>query len=214
MWEYFFQIGLAILLGGIVGFERERHHRPAGLKTHILVCLGACLLMMISVYVAEEFGGEPSRIAAQVVTGVGFLGAGTIIFAGGYVKGLTTAAGIWTVAGIGLGIGCRFYQPAIATTIFSYIILHLLDKISHKMVKSKYEQKLKVEIKDKKEILQTVVQKLQQRTEEMKKIGFEKRKETKTLLLTFYLNVHRKETFTTIINELFEIEGVRQAFWE
>jgi putative Mg2+ transporter-C (MgtC) family protein len=95
---------LALLAGGIVGIERERHDRPAGLRTHILVCLGSTLITLISIDMAGE-SADRTRIAAQIVTGIGFLGAGTIFRAEGGVRGLTTAAGLWVVAGIGMGIG-------------------------------------------------------------------------------------------------------------
>lgn len=94
---------LAGVLGGIVGFERERREHPAGLRTHILVCLGSALIMIISQSFSSR--GDPARIAAQIVSGIGFLGAGTILQQGSVVRGLTTAASLWTVAGIGMAVG-------------------------------------------------------------------------------------------------------------
>ena len=104
---------VATLFGGLIGLERESHKRPAGFRTHILVCIGSALVMMISQYAFLEFSGklgyDPGRIAAQVISGIGFLGAGTILREGSTIKGLTTAASLWVVAGIGLAVGTGFY---------------------------------------------------------------------------------------------------------
>ena len=124
---------LATILGGVIGFERQARGRAAGFRTHILVCLGSTLFMMTSMFIFEVYKGipnvDPSRIAAQVVTGIGFLGAGTIIRSGESVKGLTTAASLWTVSGIGLAIGCGFYIAGWATAIIALVTLYLLRKI-------------------------------------------------------------------------------------
>jgi putative Mg2+ transporter-C (MgtC) family protein len=125
---------LAAALGGIIGFEREKHNRRiAGLRTHILVSVGSALIMLVSIYVFYSYTGktavDPARIAAGVVTGIGFLGAGTIIRSGESVKGLTTAASLWTVSGIGLAVGCGFYIAGWATTIIALATLYLLRKI-------------------------------------------------------------------------------------
>src|SRR3989338_5303831 len=111
---------LAVILGGLVGLERELHDKAAGFRTHILVCIGSCLMMLTSMHIFDMYKGhtsvDPARIAAQVVTGVGFLGAGTIIMYGATVRGLTTAASLWTIAGVGLGVGSGFYSAAIFTS--------------------------------------------------------------------------------------------------
>lgn len=124
---------LATILGGIIGFERESRGRAAGFRTHILVCLGSALIMMISIYIFELYKGtvgiDPGRIAAQVVTGIGFLGAGTILRSGATVKGLTTAASLWAVAGIGLAVGCGFYFASLATTILVFVTLVIFSKM-------------------------------------------------------------------------------------
>ncbi|RKY41321.1 MAG: MgtC/SapB family protein [Candidatus Makaraimicrobium thalassicum] len=120
---------LSAFLGGLIGIEREIHGCAAGLRTHILVCMGATLFMMTSVMVGMSYGhvGEtdPSRIAAGVVTGVGFLGAGAIIRAGASIRGLTTAASIWAVAAIGLAVGTGMYEAAAITTIVGLTVLIL-----------------------------------------------------------------------------------------
>lgn len=136
-----FRIMLAIIIGGIVGLERGRKNRPAGFRTYILVCLGAALVMMTNQYVYIRYNvSDPVRLGAQVISGIGFLGAGTIILTGkNQIKGLTTAAGLWTAACSGLAIGIGFYEGAIlggVAIIFTVSGLHKFDERLHK--NSKY----------------------------------------------------------------------------
>ena len=124
---------LSIILSGVIGLERQAQRRTAGLRTHVLVCLGSCLIMLTSLYIFDIFKNEvpldPARIAAGVITGIGFLGAGTIIRYGETVKGLTTAASLWVVAGIGLATGCGFYSGAITATFLVLVTLLFLRYI-------------------------------------------------------------------------------------
>ena len=126
---------LATLVGGLVGWERGRHGRAAGLRTHILVCLGACLASMLGMYTATVLGmdGDPNRVAAQVISGIGFLGVGTIIVGrSSQVTGLTTAAGLWATASIGLALGTGFYWGAIFATGFVLIAMTFLAKVERR----------------------------------------------------------------------------------
>lgn len=121
---------LTLLLSGLIGLERQVHRRDAGLRTHILVALGSCLIMLTSLYVFDIYKDvvsiDPARIAAGVITGIGFLGAGTIIREPEKVRGLTTAASLWVVAGIGLAVGVGFNRVAIYATVLVLIVLHFL----------------------------------------------------------------------------------------
>jgi len=141
--EFLLRILLASLLGGLIGLERDIHGRAAGLRTHLLVSLGAALFMILSELIAAQAAtmtrqgivaafSDPGRIAAQIVTGIGFLGAGTIIKEGLSVRGLTTAACLWLVAAVGMAAGGGYFMFAIATTIIallSLISLHYLERI-------------------------------------------------------------------------------------
>jgi len=128
--EAVLRLSLAFLLGAVLGLERETHDRPAGLRTFILVAVGSTLIMIVSIGLRDLYAGstgvDPGRIAAQVVTGIGFLGAGTIMHEGPIVRGLTTAAGLWVVAAIGLAVGAGFYLVAAVTTALALVSLTVL----------------------------------------------------------------------------------------
>jgi putative Mg2+ transporter-C (MgtC) family protein len=134
LWDVLGQLLLASALGAAVGLERELHGRPAGLRTHILLSLGAALFGMISRGITAP-NVDPTRIAAQVVTGIGFIGAGTIIHLGGTVRGLTTAASIWTTAAIGLAVGLdrRYWVMAIVATVLAFLTLALVNLLENSL---------------------------------------------------------------------------------
>lgn len=135
------RILLAVMIGGVVGIERQSKHQPAGARTYMLVCLGACLIMMTNQYICELFHtGDPSRMGAQVISGIGFLGAGAILVTkDNQIKGLTTAAGLWTVTGIGLAIGIGFYEGAIFAGSVVLLIMIFFKQIDEKIQRrSKY----------------------------------------------------------------------------
>ncbi len=129
------RIALACVLGGIIGYERESMNRPAGFRTHILVCVGSALVMMTGEFINRNFGGttDPARLGAQVVSGIGFLGAGTILRAGFNVRGLTTAASLWAVSCVGLACGIGFYIGACLTAATICATLIYFKKFEQKL---------------------------------------------------------------------------------
>ncbi len=129
------RIGIAVFFGGIIGLERGLKNRPAGLRTYMLVCVGSCLIMLTNQYVYQVFGtGDPVRMGAQVVSGIGFLGAGTIVVTRrNQIKGLTTAAGLWAAAAVGLSVGVGLYEAAIVGGIVIYLVLSLIHRWDSKM---------------------------------------------------------------------------------
>ncbi|NLV20903.1 MAG: MgtC/SapB family protein [Syntrophomonadaceae bacterium] len=133
--EIVFKLALACILGGIVGLERESLNRPAGFRTYTVVCVGSALAMVVSIDIFTQFyhhvNADPGRIAAQVVSGIGFLGAGTIMKEGATIRGLTTAAGLWVVACIGLAAGAGMYLAAIATTALILFVLIYFARFEH-----------------------------------------------------------------------------------
>lgn len=135
---------ISALLGGLIGMEREVRNRPAGLRTHILVSVGSTLIMLVSVDGFRSLGdgtisGDPARLAAQVISGIGFLGAGTIMRTGNSIKGLTTAASLWVCAGIGLAIGVGYYLGAIVTVGIVLIVLKKLGIFEKRLSKKQYK---------------------------------------------------------------------------
>ncbi|MBS0332589.1 MAG: MgtC/SapB family protein [Proteobacteria bacterium] len=137
--EFVLRLAVSAVLGSLIGIDRERLQWAAGLRTHMLVCVGACLAMLVSAYGFNDILApqrvvlDPSRVAAQVVSGVGFLGAGSIILRNEVVKGLTTAASLWTVAGVGLAVGCGLYVPAVAGVVIILVILAGLKPIEDRL---------------------------------------------------------------------------------
>jgi putative Mg2+ transporter-C (MgtC) family protein len=126
--EVVLRLILSAVIGGAIGIEREASNRPAGFRTHILVSVGSTLIMLVSAYGMGE-GADPARLAAQVVSGIGFLGAGTILRTGNHIKGLTTAASLWVCAGIGLAIGAGFYLGGVVTAAIVLISLIALGNV-------------------------------------------------------------------------------------
>ena len=140
---------LATLLGGIIGLERGKQGRAAGMRTHIFVCIGSALTVMIGLYATDVIGtvGDPFRIAAQVISGIGFLGVGTILLKGRFqITGLTTAAGLWATASIGLALGAGFYEGAIITFAIAMLTVTIFHKIESKFVKRQTRFGIYVEI--------------------------------------------------------------------
>lgn len=138
MGEMMLKMVLAAVLGGIVGLERELAHKEAGLRTMILICIGSALITVLSIaFPGIGGGGDPGRLAAQIVTGIGFLGAGAIIQARLAVHGLTTAASIWTVSGIGIAVGCGFYLFSLLLTLLVVLVLALFRSLANFLEKQK-----------------------------------------------------------------------------
>lgn len=135
---------LALLLGGFIGIERERHGRAAGMRTHVLVSIGACMTALVGLYVGGQ--GDVTRIAAQVISGIGFLGAGTIMIRNqSIVTGLTTAAGVWCTATIGIALGYGFYLAAVVATVITIITATLLTRLEGE---KRYSIRCYAELKD------------------------------------------------------------------
>ena len=138
--EILIRLILAVAIGGVVGWERETARRPAGFRTHILVSVGSAMIMLCGIYVAGTVNGDATRMAAQVVSGIGFLGAGTIMREGANVKGLTTAASLWAVACIGLAAGAGFYVGAVGGLVITMITLTSFERVEKKMQGGKFSR--------------------------------------------------------------------------
>ena len=137
--DIFLRLAIAAALGAIIGIEREYFGKAAGFRTHALVATASSLMMLVSIQIFEVYKGvvavDPGRIAAQVVSGIGFIGAGAIIRSGASVKGITTAASLWAVSGIGLACGMGFYEGAAYSTLIAIVILLVFTKLESKLLK-------------------------------------------------------------------------------
>ena len=221
--QIFLRLFIALILGGLIGFEREKNNHPAGFRTHILVSVGSALIMLISIYGFTDFLGEenvnfdPSRIAAQVVTGIGFLGAGTILRHGYTVTGLTTAASLWVVAAIGLAIGAGFYFGAVISTIFVLISLAVLAKIDPYITRKKQLVDLRVSVIDRPGKLGEITTKLGKKKINIKSISINEEEELingeSVSSIVFILKLPKNESIPEIIDEIRNINGVKEVLF-
>ncbi|NLJ35407.1 MAG: hypothetical protein GX358_04120 [candidate division WS1 bacterium] len=167
---------VAFVLGGLMGLEREWHHRPAGLRTHILVCVASALFGIISAAAVTGVSigeGDPSRVAASVVSGIGFLGAGTIMRYGNVVRGLTTAASLWMVAAIGLSCGVGWYAPAVFTTVIGILTLAVVDWFAQVVMSRSGVVQLELVTRDNPETLPAILETIRQHGANISSVKFD-----------------------------------------
>ncbi len=154
--DYFLLLRLvvAVVLGGIIGLERTGTKHEAGLRTHMILCLGAALIMVISESMSKQYGipDEVMRMGAQIISGVGFLGAGSIIVTGNKVRGITTAAGLWTTACVGIAVGAGYYIIAVSAVVLMLFAMILMHSVSQSLGGSKHLYRIRVSINDSDEI--------------------------------------------------------------
>lgn len=213
--ELILRLFLAVLIGGIVGFEREIHQRPAGFRTHILVCLGSTLIMITSLEMHNLFGAssDPGRIAAQVVSGIGFLGAGTILREGVTIRGLTTAASLWATAAIGLSIGAGLYLYGIMGAGLLLLTLWSLSTIEFKsQLKNKIKQ-LEIKTEDKPGVLGALALILGQNGVDIRNVRFEPQEITGTITIVFEVKTLPDQNFNALTSQLMECKGVVEVLW-
>lgn len=216
--EIIIRLSLASLFGAFIGLERERKDWAAGMRTHMMVCVGSCLIMLVSSFgFADVLGNanielDPSRVAAQVVSGIGFLGAGTILFTkGGIVRGLTTASGLWTVAAIGLATGGGMYFAAIATTIIAIIILWALQPLEKYYNKKFRKKTLKIITKlnvNNTDLLNTLL-----KNEALNIQNFTFERNENEVVFEIRMNTTKGTDITDIITNLNKNESVKNIFW-
>lgn len=203
------RIGLSLVLGGIIGFERERDSQPAGLRTHMILVVGACLAMMLSINIANAAGTDPTRLAAQVISGIGFLGAGAILRFGFNVKGLTTATTLWTMAIVGLAIGVGYYAIASITTLVLMIVLSVLDIVEKRFVRINVIRSVTVEVHDRKGVVRDVRQTLARIADQVITFSIQKSLKSNSLRLEIVARFNRTEKLENMVEQLSEIEGVK-----
>ncbi|MEV5030407.1 MgtC/SapB family protein [Paenibacillus sp. LPE1-1-1.1] len=209
---------LALLLGGLVGFEREQSKHAAGLRTNILVCLGSCLLMLLSMYGFSAFVDEPNvrvdpaRLAAAVITGIGFLGAGTILFTGKSITGLTTAASLWVVSAIGLAVGAGFYFASATATVMVLVTLWAFNKLEKRYIRAKKEQLVKIKAKDLSRAMLDINSLMTDRKIVIKKMLLEECEADENgeqVMLQLFITLPKSETLLVLLDSIKHLEGVR-----
>ncbi|HHV06507.1 MAG TPA: MgtC/SapB family protein [Anaerolineaceae bacterium] len=203
------RLGLALILGGVVGFERERDSQPAGLRTHMILVLGACLAAIISEEMGARFGSDPTRLAAQVISGIGFLGAGAILRFGFNIKGLTTATTLWTMAIVGLAVGFGYYLLGALTTVFMIIILTIMNVIEKKFVRINLIRNIVVDVDYQDGIIRTVRKAISNIAEKVVSFSVRKSVRSSRLRLTIVAQFRRSESVEDLVELLSKIEGLR-----
>ncbi len=205
---------LALVCGGVLGFERGRKKRPAGFRTYMLVCMGAALVMMTNQYICEIYGtGDPSRLGAQVVSGIGFLGAGTIMTtAHSKVKGLTTAAGLWASGCIGLAIGIGFFEGAILGTVMIFVAMASLTSLDERITNSGKMIMLYLEMENMATV-KNVAAFLKEKNVKLTEIETETLSKSKGggAAATITVNVPNQKMMTMITYMLEAVEGVKSV---
>lgn len=220
-WGLTERIMMSAALGGLIGLEREWSNHSAGFRTHILVCMGSTLIMLLSIYGFSEFINElnvrvdPARLAAQVISGIGFLGAGAILRNGSTVSGLTTAASIWVVAAIGLCVGAGFYYSAVLATLLVVFCLFMLNKVEKWMIGTQKNQEVQVSLMNGFAGLEQVIAGLEQHEVQMINIRFIsfdplEVKNSEYKVKTFYVNikVKKKQNLIHALEFISSIPGV------
>jgi putative Mg2+ transporter-C (MgtC) family protein len=220
----FLRLLMAVVLGGLIGLEREFHGRPAGLRTHILVCMGATIIMispeLLSSYFTDSVEPQsiridPGRIIAGIVTGIGFLGAGAIIRIGDFVRGLTTAACIWFTAALGIVIGGGHYFLAFVSTGMGLFVLLLFDKIGHFIVTTNYRRIIvsmsQENFEDVENVARDIFQRYAIRIQDRSHYWH---KTDEEMVITFQIRTKNDIQSGSVVKALGELQGVKFVQWE
>ena len=217
-WTILFRLVFAALLSGAIGFEREFHGRAAGFRTHILLCIGSTLVMLTSMHIFDlycsKISPDPARIAAGVITGIGFLGAGTIMHSKSAVRGLTTAASLWVVAGIGLAVGSGLYYGAFLTTVLTIITLMLFSRLEHVMIRKDWYRTISIETKEGIGQLKAIREIITENRSEITDFEVDKARDGVNMLLKIGLKLYQMKTADQIIDDLAHLDGVKHVKWD
>ncbi len=208
---------VAFVLGAIIGFEREIDNQPAGLRTNIILVVGSALAMILSVTLAHKYppvqgaSGDPARLAAQVISGIGFLGAGAILHAGVSIKGLTTAATIWTMAIVGLAVGAGFIKEAAIVTIALFIVLTILEKFEHRFFHPKWIVPITLWIKDEEVDLEALRQIFKYKHLRLLSLSREHDLTTKETTLHLEFSCKRESLLDEIQTKILKVPGLQKV---
>ncbi len=201
----------AFILGGIIGLERGMKNRPAGLRTYMLVCVGACMIMLTNQYIYQVFGaGDPVRMGAQVVSGIGFLGAGTIIVTNrNQIRGLTTAAGLWAAAAVGLALGIGFYEAALLGGFIIFVILTVIHNWDSRIHRN--SRRIEIYLELSKDVpLGALTRSLREMDVELSSIQFDHDSTSENGIRSFIatLKTKDKHNHTELLSKIQQVQGV------
>jgi putative Mg2+ transporter-C (MgtC) family protein len=206
------RILLSLVLGGVIGIEREKHKQLAGFRTHILIAVSSTLLMLLSIYVPQAYSSlgasDPGRIAAQVVSGIGFIGAGAILRIGANVRGLTTAATIWSVAAVGLVVGAGMYFESLAGTAVILFVLTVLDKIEKEFFPSQHLKYMHITFEDITAKTDLVLDIIRVYKIKIKDFDINQSPQKNTTKMTILVQVKADTDFKRLYDDLQKVEGV------
>ncbi len=205
--DFTFRIGAAFLCGALIGLERETSGQPAGIRTHIVLAVGAALAMYISRTAADGIADQ-TRMAAQVISGIGFLGAGAIIRYGANIKGLTTATGLWTVAIIGLLCGDALFWQAMSTTVVIVVVLSIIGRIEHRLPFVKYIKRLSIVGDDRENLVSEILAALKNSQKRYENISLKTNKTRKTLEFRVDIKIQENRDIVELERIISSIEGV------
>lgn len=215
-WEIILRLLLAAVLGAVIGWERELHNQPAGLRTHTILVIGSALAMSLSINLATGYrtiapNGDPARLAAQVISGIGFLGAGAILRYGPNVKGLTTATSLWTMAVVGLAVGGGFYPASIAATVLLLITLTILDQVEKRYIHANIIITISVRADDRPNLVSELRSRVTRGQQRIETFSFHKDLDNHLLSLEIGLRVHEQESVETLVSSISEMEGIHSV---
>jgi len=217
--EILLRILIAAGLGMLVGLERERQSQPAGLRTHIVLVCGSTLAMVLSINLAMQFrglvpNGDPARLAAQVLSGIGFLGAGAILRFGPTVKGLTTAASLWTMAVVGLAVGAGYLLAAAGGTALLLVVLIVLTRVENRMIIPNISAQFSVYAIDRAGVVQQVRDLIRQNSLEVDHFRLRRNVSRQRVRIDAVVKVHGSEALEQLSAKISEIEGVKVVKYE
>ncbi len=211
--EIFFRLFVAGVLGALIGLDRERQNQPAGLRTHIILVTGSALAMTLSINLSMQFktlatNGDPTRLAAQVLSGIGFLGAGAILRYGTNIKGLTTATSLWTMAVVGLAVGAGYILVAVGTTVFLLSALTILNRIEKSKLSINVVRQLWIMCDFYPELETKVKDILIERTQSFSITRLERNLKKNRQRLTVMIRLKKSENLTPLIEQIAKLKGV------
>ncbi len=212
--EIILRILLGAVLGAVIGFEREKDNQPAGLRTHMILVIGATLAMVLSVNLGYLFArpgtpADPARLAAQVISGIGFLGAGAILRYGFNVKGLTTATSLWTMAIVGLAVGAGYYLVGILTTALMLVVLGLLNIFENRFVRTSVSRFISIQADYHKGVVKSVRKIVHEFSDELVSFSIQKHIKNKRIRIQVVAKISRDQRLEELVEAISDVDGIR-----